>query len=664
MQIFPVYWNMFYHLLGGTLLLTKKSDQSKYCALIRSSTQSTSAVARLVSTLGGAITFREFCNDSIGDTCTSIYSNLFFLDGTKTAGQFDWKIYNGQSEEDGAQPRCSKLTAVVKTFTAPMDVGVNSDDSKRLFTESIGMPVSGSGSIVDKSVAIMAADGSILTCATIVQIKPRSVEVTFNRDGVKGYITFDQNSPFDPTNVNKELTHLRSQAQSYHIHEYPVPQRWHTSDSICSAVAVGGHYNPYGVTNAVVPGTDDQFEIGYLSFKYGGLSGLDIIVQQSTDDNLPLFGTHSIVGRSVVIHYDDATGSRWICENINYGIETDTIIGNFKYPVIGSIMLRQLKNEPHSDTSLFIQLGYSDARPVSSGHAWHVHKDPTGDDFDSPLGQRCITERGTYNPYKVSTSGDSNYYSECKSGNTLRCKLGDLAGRHGNLTIGTDTGGYAKLFLTDIHMPLSGPMTILGRSIDVHAPNYDRLSCTTLRKVIPAVAKVRTWSPGGATGTITVKQETLYDQTHIELDLAGLQAAGGYHVHEYPILEGSNQPCADGSTGGHLNPFDVNATASPAPGQGTQDEYEVGDLSGKFGRFTGMTTAVGTYTDNNLPLRGLFSSIGRAMVIHKELENTRWVCGNIEEDTSVTGGRIHRAKVVFTTGVIRGEIEMVSLYSR
>lgn len=31
---------------------------------------------------------------------------------------------------------------------------------------------------------------------------------------------------------------------------------------------------------------------------------------------LPLFGKHSIVGRSVVIH--SQTGSRWVCANIGY----------------------------------------------------------------------------------------------------------------------------------------------------------------------------------------------------------------------------------------------------------------------------------------------------------------------------------------------------------
>ena len=31
-----------------------------------------------------------------------------------------------------------------------------------------------------------------------------------------------------------------------------------------------------------------------------------------------------------------------------------------------------------------------------------------------------------------------------------------------------------------------------------------------------------------------------------------------------------------GITGGHFNPFNVNATLGPAPGEGADDEYEVG----------------------------------------------------------------------------------------
>jgi len=46
------------------------------------------------------------------------------------------------------------------------------------------------------------------------------------------------------------------------------------------------------------------------------LDGLDELKAVYTDLYAPLFGKHSIVGRSVVIHAADA--SRWVCASIGY----------------------------------------------------------------------------------------------------------------------------------------------------------------------------------------------------------------------------------------------------------------------------------------------------------------------------------------------------------
>lgn len=59
-----------------------------------------------------------------------------------------------------------------------------------------------------------------------------------------------------------------------------------------------------------------MLQIGDLSGKHGGLANKSEIDEFYTDLYLPLFGKHSIVGRSVVIHTQD--GSRWICSNIGY----------------------------------------------------------------------------------------------------------------------------------------------------------------------------------------------------------------------------------------------------------------------------------------------------------------------------------------------------------
>lgn len=104
-------------------------------------------------------------------------------------------------------------------------------------------------------------------------------------------------------------------------------------------------------------------------------------------------------------------------------------------------------------------------------------------------------------------------------------------------------------------------------------------------------------------------------------------------------------------------------TYSPANGTGSDDQYEVGDLSGRYGNPLNGQTSVGvTEMDSNLPLRGPLSVVGRSIVIHKA-DSSRWLCGNIVEDTTITKGVMYKAKATFSNGTIQGTITLVSVLS-
>lgn len=107
--------------------------------------------------------------------------------------------------------------------------------------------------------------------------------------------------------------------------------------------------------------------------------------------------------------------------------------------------------------------------------------------------------------------------------------------------------------------------------------------------------------------------------------------AGGFHIHEYPVpipRVPGEKICS--ATANHYNPWGWVPADSPPPGRGTGEMYELGDLSGKFGMLTGLTTLENDVTDTTLPLFGPYSVQGRGLVIHLASDGSRWVCTNVE----------------------------------
>uniref|UniRef100_A0AAY4DVY1 Superoxide dismutase copper/zinc binding domain-containing protein n=1 Tax=Denticeps clupeoides TaxID=299321 RepID=A0AAY4DVY1_9TELE len=127
----------------------------------------------------------------------------------------------------------------------------------------------------------------------------------------------------------------------------------------------------------------------------------------------------------------------------------------------------------------------------------------------------------------------------------------------------------------------------------------------------------RLWfGDGHSTGQIKFSQVSAQGLTALNVSLSNLGSmAGGYHVHILPILN-KTMPCSNDNIMGHYNPFSINISAGPPPTAGTTDQYEIGDISGKFGMLTNLNEQQGYYMDSNMPLLGPNSIIGRSLVIH------------------------------------------------
>lgn len=144
----------------------------------------------------------------------------------------------------------------------------------------------------------------------------------------------------------------------------------------------------------------------------------------------------------------------------------------------------------------------------------------------------------------------------------------------------------------------------------------------------------------GIKGEITFTQESPYHPTWINVSLNPIDdletrlryetKTAAYRIHELPRdpLDTENKigsSCA--STKSMFNPGKIDEKTVPPPGLGTQDQYAIGDISGKLqGRvqgfnhhdiLSGSAKLNGIYWDVYLPLSGVYSIVHRSIVLYK-----------------------------------------------
>lgn len=496
---------------------------------------------------------------------------------------------------------------------------------------------------------LLKLNGSYM-CAQIYDVPEKRVSAVINMRGIKGYFSFHQTSPFSVTELRLNLTNLQSKVGAYHVHLFPVPSVRNPLPSICSNDNVGGHWNPFGLDTKDPaypqgPGsTHDKYELGDLSTKHMSLAGKNETEAVFKDYNLPLYGQNSIIGRSVVIHQSD--GSRYVCASISYPGDVMVARARFLSPVIGEIWFTQLKNNPLSDVSVFLDVSHGNPDTVpTKNHNWHIHTSPISSERDDSK-DRCSSTGGHWNPFKVDVEHPS-YGLRCSPTSPLFCEVGDFSSKHTTVNLGVSVGKVeAKNFFTDVTSWVPG---IMGKSVVIHQAEKGgpRIACANVTMVQTPKASLSTWfGPGKSTGQIRFSQSVPQGPTTVNVSLTGLNSqAGGYHVHILPITRGSTHPCSNANILGHFNPLDWNITHSPDPGVGTLDQYEIGDISGKFGMLTGRNDYQAVHLDANLPLTGPYSIMRRSVVVHYS-NGSRMRCADIEPSTS-TDGHWVMAKAVF-----------------
>jgi len=302
-------------------------------------------------------------------------------------------------------------------------------------------------------------------CATI----PNRIKVEFpTASGYPaGALMLYQESVSSDLMIMSDLTSLEgaTDGNKWHVHQFPtnVSSVWD-----CGSTVTGGHYNPNFATTCV-SSDFSTCEVGDLSGKHGRLGiGATTDTTSWTDSQASILydsapgsrGSMWIVGRSIVIHKDDA--SRWSCATIGEagtGVSVD-FTGD---EVPGSIELFQpnsgyeefnyaFTTSSHYHTAITVSLSGLEASP---GNKWHVHVDPV------PTFGECGSTGGHYDPLTASTSPVRGAY-----------EIGDLSGKHGYLNgaSGNFSGTPASTqgYVLDYELPLEGNYSVVGRSIVVH----------------------------------------------------------------------------------------------------------------------------------------------------------------------------------------------------
>ncbi|CAG0892689.1 unnamed protein product, partial [Darwinula stevensoni] len=515
--------------------------------------------------------------------------------------------------------------------------------------------------------------GTFHACAHVRRVPEKAAQAVISAQGVKGTVTLLQENPFVLTKITMDMKGLRGIAGGYHIHEFPVPGVGpdYLTSSPCRET--GGHYNPFRVDVSQSPptgrGSHDAYELGDLSGKHGILEGLDDVKGTAFDTMLPLWGPFSSVGRSIVVHR--LSGERWVCGTIFSRRETVRAVAVFRFPVVGIMEFRQEVDDPLSDTSIFLSdLLYSDGSDATTdGHRWYVNVNPPVQKNALNWTDRCSSAGALFNPSKVFdvqcvqcsihrhgflpsgrvSSGVSSIFvkttnsssEDCSLAFPEKCELGDLTTRHGSLkAVGLKSDRIqSRRFFTDSFLPLSGPNSVIGRSIVIHddkAPEHrgDRMACTTILKSFRHKGVANEWYTNSRgediEGELEITQDSPNDPTRVEVELRGLkELASGYHVHMVSVPISVEFPCQGSEVYDHFNPLAVQVNASLPWAAGTADQYEIGDLSGKHGGLDAMKEVEAEYNDTMLPLYGLYSVVGRSVVVHKQEDGARWGCSSI-----------------------------------
>ncbi|CAK8576269.1 unnamed protein product [Lathyrus sativus] len=127
---------------------------------------------------------------------------------------------------------------------------------------------------------------------TVVAAAKKAVAVLKGTSAVEGVVTLTQDDE-GPTTVNVRITGLTPGLHGFHLHEY--------GDTTNGCISTGPHFNPNKLTHGAPE--DEIRHAGDLGNIVANAEGNTGVAEATIVDNqIPLTGPNSVVGRALVVH--------------------------------------------------------------------------------------------------------------------------------------------------------------------------------------------------------------------------------------------------------------------------------------------------------------------------------------------------------------------------
>ncbi|KAL2536201.1 Superoxide dismutase [Cu-Zn] 2 [Forsythia ovata] len=125
--------------------------------------------------------------------------------------------------------------------------------------------------------------------ATVASATKKAVAVLKGTSNVEGVVILTQEAD-GPTSVKVRVTGLTPGKHGFHLHEF--------GDTTNGCISTGPHFNPNGKTHGA---PEDEVrhagDLGNIVADTNGVAEATIV-----DNQIPLSGPHSVVGRALVVH--------------------------------------------------------------------------------------------------------------------------------------------------------------------------------------------------------------------------------------------------------------------------------------------------------------------------------------------------------------------------